>query len=300
MGRISVCGTKTKEFQPFWTDRWGVEGVDQSVEARAQDLKAQAEGGSNPRLAAGRQWKESKSSRWRQFRSTEVGGGLGGGGERQSGTVNEWRCDGGRPRCREDPAASFIDMMQLLLPCIHPAASGSYAVFSPLLFCSQQPNTLCTGTRPHSGVTQAGTQKQTYVFILYALVFGGSYLQLQPNQAQSLICLCLPALTGYKSPDLRQPYHDRDLWTALLLHGCLGGCSARSYVPSESSRACASIPIYELRNRHQSEKHIFVLVLWVKLWHRHKGRFFFLSVITCVHELKHTKPVYQLLLTIVW
>lgn len=70
-----------------------------------------------------------------------------------------------------DRAASFIYMMQLLFPSIHPAASGSCAVFSPPLFCFQQPNTLCTGTRPHPGVTEAVTQmkkKQTYI-LFYTL-----------------------------------------------------------------------------------------------------------------------------------
>lgn len=115
--------------QPFWTYRWDVEGVDQSVEARSQDLKAQAEGGSNPSRGDCR--KTMKGEREQQMEAVWINGGGRGG---RSSTVNEWRCDGERPRCREERAASFIDMMQLLLPCIHPAASGSCAVGFPL-FC---------------------------------------------------------------------------------------------------------------------------------------------------------------------
>lgn len=130
--------------------------------------------------------------------------------------------------------------LTFMLPCIHPAASGSCAVFSPLLFCSKQPNTLCTGTKPHSGgVPEAVTQKQP---MFYSILSGlWTLLPARRNKAQSLICLCLPVLTGSRPPDLWQPYPDRDLLTALFLHGCSGGCSARSYVPSESSGACTSI-----------------------------------------------------------
>lgn len=180
--------------------------------------------------------------------------------------------------------------MRLLLPSIHPAASGSSAVFSPLLFCSQQPNTLCTGTRPHSGVTEAVAQikknKPVFNFVLSAC---WSLLPARPNREQSRICLCLPVLRGHRSPDLRQPFPERDLFTALFLLGRSGGYNACSQMPSESGGACTSIPIYELSNYHQSEKKSFLtcwgfvlVLLWMKIWHAGTSADSCIYLLSCV------------------